>query len=77
MMITLDMLRPGDRAVVAALTGDGPVSQRLAEMGMFNGANLEVVRFAPLGDPMEVLLDGYHLSLRKSEASLVSCERCE
>jgi Fe2+ transport system protein FeoA len=46
------------------------------EMGLIEGSAVEVVRLAPLGDPMELALHGYHLSLRKSEAALVEVETC-
>ncbi len=72
---TLDTLRPGDHGVVQSLAGDGPVVQRLAEMGVVQGAHCSVVRFAPLGDPIEIVLDGYHLSLRRKEAQHVWIER--
>lgn len=71
-MRTLDQLKPGDSAIVGMLTGDGAIHQRLLEMGVIEGAGVEVVRMAPLGDPMEIIVQGYHLSLRKAEASLVS-----
>lgn len=49
----------------------GRIGQRLLEMGFIEGADVRVVRVAPLGDPIEVEIQHYHLSLRKSEASLV------
>ena len=70
-MRTLDQLRPGDTGIVNTLHGDGAIHQRLLEMGVIEGAAVEVVRLAPLGDPMEILVQGYHLSLRKTEAALV------
>jgi ferrous iron transport protein A len=74
-MVTLDTLRPGQRATVTTISGEGSaVYQRLMEMGVFEGVELEVVRFAPLGDPMELKVQGYNLSLRKSEASCVKVE---
>ncbi|HYF50070.1 MAG TPA: FeoA family protein [Planctomycetota bacterium] len=74
-MVTLDTLRPGQRAIVSAVTGEGSaVYQRLMEMGVYDGVELEVVRFAPLGDPMELRVQGYNLSLRKSEAACVRVE---
>lgn len=77
-MQTLDKLKPGQRALVKSVTGEGSaVYQRLLEMGVFEGTQLEVIRFAPLGDPMEVRLHGYHLSVRKSEAACVGVEVCE
>lgn len=71
-MRTLDQLKPGDFGTVERLHGDGAVHQRLLEMGVIEGAGVEVVRMAPLGDPMEIVVQGYHLSLRKSEAALVA-----
>ena len=72
-MATLEQLRPGQRATVEHVGGEGSaVYQRLMEMGVFDSAELEVVRFAPLGDPMEISLHGYNLSVRKSEAALVT-----
>ncbi|MCC6155675.1 MAG: ferrous iron transport protein A [Candidatus Hydrogenedentes bacterium] len=71
-MRTLDQLKPGDSAIVGVLMGNGAVHQRLLEMGVIEGAGVEVVRMAPLGDPMEIIVQGYHLSLRKAEAALVS-----
>jgi ferrous iron transport protein A len=74
-MVTLDTLRPGQRATVTTIAGEGSaVYQRLMEMGVYEGVELEVVRFAPLGDPMELKVQGYNLSLRKSEASCVKVE---
>jgi ferrous iron transport protein A len=74
-MKTLDTLSAGQRAVVLTLTGEGSaVYQRLMEMGVYDGAELEVIRFAPLGDPMELRVQGYNLSLRKSEAACVQVE---
>ena len=70
-MKDLSQLRPGDRGQVAAVSGQGAIHQRLLEMGLVAGQEIEVVRFAPLGDPMEIVVCGYHLVLRKSEAALV------
>lgn len=74
-MSTLSELRPGDQARVRGCVGDGAVFQRLCEMGFVEGTPLRVVRFAPLGDPMEVALGDYHVSLRKSEAAMVQVTR--
>ena len=71
-MKTLDQLRTGDRAEVVAVTGNGDIHQRLLEMGVVGGMTVEVVRFAPLGDPMEIEVCGYHLLLRKAEAAMVA-----
>jgi ferrous iron transport protein A len=70
-MPTLDQLSPGNRARVDSLDGPPGLVQRLLEMGLLDGEEVEVVRLAPLGDPMEVRLRDYCLSLRRSEAALV------
>ena len=69
--IPLDHLRPGERGRITELRGDDPLSQRLLEMGLLEGADIEVLRVAPLGDPLEVRLGDYQLSLRRSEAARV------
>jgi ferrous iron transport protein A len=69
--MTLDQLRAGQRARVEALDGDDAVVQRLLEMGLLEGEEIEVVGFAPLGDPLEIRLRGYCLSLRRREAARV------
>jgi len=71
---TLDQLRVNESGVVATLRGTGTIQQRLMEMGVSDGATVEVLRFAPLGDPMEIRVRGFHLSLRKSEAALVEIQ---
>lgn len=70
-MITLDQLAPKQTGTVHTLRGLGDVQQRLMEMGVSDGAEIEVLRYAPLGDPMEIVVRGFHLTLRKEEASLV------
>lgn len=70
-MRTLDRMRPGETGTVMSLRGEGAVHQRLQEMGVLEGTQVEVVRLAPLGDPMQVRLMGYHLLIRKSEAALI------
>ena len=71
MPMTLDQLQPGERARVDAVAGDDSIVQRMLEMGLFEGENVEVLGFAPLGDPMEILLQDYRLSLRRAEAARV------
>ena len=70
-MPSLDQMRLGQRARVEAIVGDDAVVQRILEMGLFEGEEVEVIGFAPLGDPMEVRLRDYRLSLRRSEAARV------
>ena len=71
MMPSLDQLRPGQRGRIDSLDGDDRLVQRLMEMGLLEGEEVEVVGFAPLGDPMEIRLADYRLSLRRTEASRI------
>lgn len=67
--VPLSTLAPGDKARVIAIELPGSARGRVMELGLTTGIVIEVVRFAPLGDPMEIKVRGGHLSLRKSEAS--------
>jgi DtxR family Mn-dependent transcriptional regulator len=73
--ITLADLKPKDKALVIKISKRGPVTKRLADMGVGRGALVEVERIAPLGDPIEIKVRGYHLSVRKSEAENIEVER--
>jgi ferrous iron transport protein A len=70
-ILALDQLHQGQRAAVVALEGSDALVQRLMEMGLLEGEQIEVLGFAPLGDPMEILLRDYRLSLRRAEAARV------
>jgi len=69
--IPLSSLAPGARAVVTEILIPPQQKARLLEMGLLVGTSLELVRFAPLGDPLELKLRGYNLSMRRHEADLV------
>ena len=69
--ISLNELKIGQKGSIKELTGPTEICQRLLEMGLTQGTLLEVVRFAPLGDPIDVKLRGYHLSLRRQEAKCI------
>ena len=71
MPTSLDQLRPGDHGLVVAVEGADPLVQRLLEMGLLEGTEVEVVGVAPLGDPMDVRVGDYRLSLRRAEAARV------
>ncbi len=73
-MPSLDQLVAGQKARVSAIRGEDTVVQRLLEMGLTEGEEIEVVGFAPLGDPMEIRLRDYRLSLRRNEAARVTVE---
>jgi ferrous iron transport protein A len=75
-MPSLDQLGVGQRAQITGLRGDDSLAQRLLEMGLLEGEEVEVLGFAPLGDPMEIRLGDYRLSLRRSEAARVSVTEC-
>ncbi|NDV19051.1 iron transporter FeoA [Pseudodesulfovibrio sp. JC047] len=72
--MTLDELKPGISCVMKDLTAEGALCQRLMDLGFFPGAEIEVVRNAPLVDPVELQLDGYHVSIRHNEARVIEVE---
>ena len=72
--MTLDQVPPGSRATVTAMSPASGEAQRLLEMGLVEGASVEVVRLAPLGDPMEVRVFDYLVTLRKHEARSIEVE---
>ena len=73
--MTLKDLKPGEKGRVLKIQSKGAVSQRIVEMGVAPGAVIEVERIAPLGDPIDIKVRGYHLSLRKEEAEGVVVNR--
>lgn len=77
MSMTLKELKPGEKGRIEKVSGEGPVKRRIRDMGMTPGSLVEVVRVAPMGDPMDVKIRGYHLSLRKEEASRILVRRIE
>jgi ferrous iron transport protein A len=72
--IKLSQLAIGSSAVVRELPSQGPASLRLREMGVLPGVAITLVRTAPFGDPLEIQVRGYNLTLRKSEAEHVMVE---
>lgn len=71
----LSGLQPGQRGKVLAIELPGSARSRIMELGLTLGVTVEVVRFAPLGDPMEIKVRGGHLSLRKAEAAAVRVQK--
>jgi len=69
--MTLDELKPGQRATIVRIDGDGPLVQRLMALGMLEGSEVTMTRRALGGDPVEVQVMGYALSLRREEARRV------
>ena len=75
MDISLRQFQPGDAGSVVKITGNGLIRRRLFDMGITPGTQIRVRKVAPLGDPVEITLRGYELSLRKSEAELIEMKR--
>ncbi|HJW43139.1 MAG TPA: FeoA family protein [Geothrix sp.] len=73
--VPLSLLQPGDQGEVVLVQAQGQVRQRLLEMGFIRGARLRVEKLAPLGDPMELVIKGYHLSLRREESACILVNR--
>lgn len=75
--MTLDHAQPGTTVKVVLVKGGGQIKKRITEMGITRGAVLTVERIAPMGDPMDLRIRGYRLSLRKEEAARIVVEKCE
>lgn len=73
-MKTLDQVGIGSTAKVVKLHGEGPVKRRIMDMGITKGVDIYVRKVAPLGDPMEVTVRGYELSVRKGDAQNIEVE---
>jgi ferrous iron transport protein A len=71
---TLSELAPGERGKVVKVAGDADAARRLMEMGLMRGTTVEVIRVAPLGDPLEVRVRGFMLTLRRAEAEHIEVE---
>ena len=72
--MTLDKVKVGATVKVQRLTGEGSVNRRIMDMGINKGIEIYVRKVAPLGDPMELNLRGYELSLRKADAAMIIVE---
>ena len=70
-MNTLKQAKVGDTVTVVKLHGEGTVKRRIMDMGITKGVEIHVRRVAPLGDPVEVTVRGYELSLRKADAEMI------
>ncbi|MDR2499544.1 MAG: FeoA domain-containing protein [Treponema sp.] len=70
-MITLQTIRPGQKVKVVKLHGQGPVKRRIMDMGITKDTEILVRKAAPLGDPIEVHVRGYELSLRKADIDII------
>ena len=73
-MKTLKQAKVGETVKVVKLTGQGAVKRRIMDMGITKGVEIVIRKVAPLGDPVEVTVRGYELSLRKDDASMIEVE---
>ena len=73
-MKTLKDVRVGETAVILRLHGEGALKRRIMDMGLTRGTEVFVRKVAPLGDPLELTLRGYELSLRKGDAELIEVQ---
>lgn len=73
-MRTLKQISCGETVKVTRLHGEGPVKRRIMDMGITKGVEVYVRKVAPLGDPMEITVRGYELSLRKADADMIEVE---
>jgi len=72
--MTLREAAIGQTVRVKKLTGDGPVKRRIMDMGITKGVDINIRKVAPLGDPIEVTVRGYELSVRKADAAMIEVE---
>ena len=73
--MTLREVSPGNKVKVQKLIGSGPIKRRIMDMGITKGVEVFVRKVAPLGDPIEVTVRGYELSLRKEDAEMIAVEQ--
>ncbi len=72
--MTLKEIKPGSTVKIARINGVGPVKRRIMDMGLTKGTEVTVRKVAPLGDPIELTVRGYELSIRKDEAAAIDVE---
>lgn len=73
-MSTLKDVKVGSTVTVKKIAGEGPVKRRIMDMGITKGVQVYVRKVAPLGDPVEVTVRGYELSIRKADAEIIAVE---
>nr|CAI78622.1 putative ferrous iron transport protein [uncultured delta proteobacterium] len=73
-MLKLSELKEGEKAVITKVGGKGSFRKRLLEMGFIKGSEIFIEKYAPLRDPMELIIKGYHVSLRVEEASYIDVD---
>ena len=73
-MKTLRDVKVGEHAVIVKLHGEGPLKRRIMDMGLTKGTQVYLRKVAPLGDPLELTVRGYELSIRKADAAMVEVD---
>ena len=73
-MKTLNQVKVGETVKVTKIAGEGPIKRRIMDMGITKGVEIYIRKVAPLGDPVEVTVRGYELSLRKADAEMIEVE---
>jgi Fe2+ transport system protein A len=73
-MKTLKDVKSGETAIILKIHGEGQLRKRIMEMGITKGCEVEVIKVAPLGDPIEIALRGYDLTIRKADAESIEVE---
>ena len=75
--MTLNRLKPGERAVLLNVGGEGALRQHFLDMGLIPGVEVKLVKLAPMGDPMELQVHGYELTLRLADAENITISKLE
>ena len=73
-MKTLNQVKVGETVKVTKIAGEGPIKRRIMEMGITKGVEIYVRKVAPLGDPVEITVRNYELSVRKADAAIIEVE---
>ncbi len=73
-MLTLNSVKVGETVKVVKLHGEGPIKRRIMDMGITKGVEIYVRKVAPLGDPIEITVRGYELSIRKADAQMIEIQ---
>ena len=72
--MTLDQMKPGEKGKIRTVGGEGALRLRFLDMGLIPRTEVMVLKLAPMGDPIEIRIRGYHLTLRKDEARWIEVE---
>lgn len=73
----LSEMKQGEKGIIARIAGSGALRRRILEMGIIKGTQIYVEKYAPLKDPLELIVKGYHISLRVEEAVNITVEKTE